>query len=134
MPAVVDSATVAEFVVIFVPPASFSCTVMVEVDVPLAVIDADDAVIVEVAVDGPLTVKVIEPVVALRYEASAAFVAEMVHVPPEVCDKVAPESEQLAVPAATSVYDTEPLPLPPEIASVVVLPKVAEVAAKLSVA
>ena len=46
--------------------------------------DADDAVIVDVAVEGPLTVKVTEPVVALLYDASAALVAEIVHVPPDV--------------------------------------------------
>ena len=101
---------------------------------PSAVIDAEPAVIVEVDVDGPFTVKVTEPVVALRYEESAALVAEIVHVPPEVYDSTAPESEQVAVPAATRVYDTVPLPLPPEVASVVELPSVAEVTAKLSAA
>lgn len=85
------------------PEESFSVTVMVDVETPFAVIDADDAVIVEVAVDGPETVKVTEPVVALRYEESAALVAEIVHVPPEVYESTAPDSEQLALPAATSV-------------------------------
>lgn len=85
------------------PSASLSVTVIVEVEVPLAVIDADDAVIVEVTVEGPLTVKVTEPVVALLYDASAALVAEIVHVPPEVYDRTAPETEQLALPAATTV-------------------------------
>jgi hypothetical protein len=64
-PAVVDSATVAALLVTAFPSASFNVTVMVEVEVPLAVMDAADAVIVEVAVEGPLTVKVTEPVVAL---------------------------------------------------------------------
>ena len=116
------------------PLESFSCTVMVEVEVPSAVIEEVPAVIVEVDVDGPLTVKVTEPVVALRYEESAALVAEIVQVPPEVYDSVAPESEHEAVPAATSVYDTVPPPLPPVVDRVVVPPRVAEVAEKLRVA
>jgi hypothetical protein len=94
---------VAASLVTALPEESFNVTVMVEVEVPLAVIDAELAVIVEVVVDGPLTVKVTEPVVALRYESSAALVAEIVHVPPEVYDSTAPDSEQLALPAATSV-------------------------------
>jgi hypothetical protein len=94
---------VAASLVTALPEESFNVTVMVEVEVPLAVIEAELAVIVEVVVDGPLTVKVTEPVVALKYESSAALVAEIVHVPPEVYDSTAPASEQLALPAATSV-------------------------------
>ena len=118
----------------FEPLESMSCTVMVDVDVPSAVIEEVPAVIVEVVVEGPLTVKVTEPVVALLYESSAAFVAEIVHAPPDVYERVEPDSEQEAVPAATREYDTAPLPEPPVIARAVVPPSVAEVAAKLRVA
>ena len=117
-----------------VPLESLSCTVIVEVDVPSAVIEEVPAVIVDVVVEGPLTVKVTEPVVALKYDASAAFVAEIVQVPPEVYERVEPDSEHEAVPAATREYDTVPPPLPPVVDSVVVLPSVAEVTAKLRAA
>lgn len=52
VPAVLDSPTTAPPVARFVPPASFSCIVMSDVLTPLAVIDADAAVIVDVAVLG----------------------------------------------------------------------------------
>lgn len=84
VPAVVERATVAASEVTFVPLESLSCTVIVDVEVPSAVMDDVPAVMVEVDVEGPLTVKVTDPVVALRYDESAAFVAEIVHVPPEV--------------------------------------------------
>ena len=52
VPAVLDNATTAPPVARFVPPASFSCIVISDVLTPLAVINADAAVIVDVAVLG----------------------------------------------------------------------------------
>lgn len=61
----VARATVAAFVVTLLPLESFNWTVIVVVDDPFAVTDDDPAEIVDAVVDGPLTVKVTDPVVAL---------------------------------------------------------------------
>ncbi len=58
MPDVVERATVVPPVVRLLLFASFSCTVIVDVLVPFAVIDVGDALICDVAVDAEPTVNV----------------------------------------------------------------------------
>ncbi len=65
------------------PLASLSWTVMVEVDVPSAVIDVGAAVMVEVAAEGGAVVKL---TVALSVMAAAFSVPVMVAVPTVVAE------------------------------------------------
>ena len=71
LPAVVASATVAPPLVRFVPAASLSFTVRVEVLLPLAAIEVGDAVIVEVAGEAEAAVRLMSLEPTLTYPAAA---------------------------------------------------------------
>ncbi len=88
VPRVVANATVSPPAVRMMPLASLSCTIIVEVDVPLAVMEVGAAVINEVAAEAapgvkltvallvkadPFTVPVIEAVPAVEVEVSVAM-------------------------------------------------------------
>ena len=64
------------------------------------------------------TVMVTVPVEIELYELSAAFVALTVQVPDDEGVNTAPDNEQLAEPADTSEYVTEPVPEPPVVVNV----------------
>ena len=83
LPAVVARTTVAPPLVRLVPAASLSCTVMVEVLLPSAVIELGDAEIVEVAGEATPAVKV---TVALLVMAAPFRVPVIVAVPGVVED------------------------------------------------
>ena len=83
VPRVVDSVTVSPPVVRLLPLASLSCTVIIEVDVPLAVMEVGAAVINEVVAAGAPGLKL---TVALSVMADPFTVPEMVAVPAVVAE------------------------------------------------
>jgi hypothetical protein len=83
VPAVVPSATVPPLAVRLLPFASFSCTVIVDVLVPFAVMDVGDAVIVDCA---RLAAPAVKVTVAVAVIALPLSVPEIVALPASVGD------------------------------------------------
>ena len=84
LPAVVARATAAPPLVRLFPPASLSCTVMVEVLVPFAVIEVGLALMVEVAGEAAAAVKVTVALLAM----AAPFSVPLIVAGPGVAEEV----------------------------------------------